>query len=190
MEASSRSFVLFFSTLILIGYDRACSPPNPGKRRVRSYSFPSTRDDSSPACYRSPTMPNDFDHRALNLQDKKPIVYTALSKKYFYMRLLIVKFVLQAGSVPINPFMSFDYYLADTVDRDIIRNANNNLVDLADEVWVFGSISNGVMVEIKQIKAKGRPVRYFAVVDDKDFKEISKDEVTFEDGMEAFRGVL
>ncbi len=135
-------------------------------------------------------MATAFEHRALELQDKKPIVFTALSKKYFYLRMLIVKFVLEAGYVPLNPFMSFDYFLADTVDRDIVRQANNVLVDVAAELWVFGSISNGVFAEIKQIKAAGKSVRYFACINDREFKEISPDQLEFEDGVEAFKNEL
>jgi len=84
------------------------------------------------------------------------------------MRMFIVKFVLEQGKVPLNPFMSFDYFLLDTVDRDIIRNANNNLVALADELWVFGSISDGVMAEIKQVRTRGKIVRYFKIVNDRE----------------------
>ena len=128
-----------------------------------------------------------FDHPAASLNEKKTIVFTAMSKKYFYMRMLVVKYVLEMGCVPINPFMSFDYFLVDTVDRDIIRNANNNLVALADELWVFGSVSNGVMVEIKSVSQKGKLVRFFAITDDREISEISKEELPFEDGMEQHK---
>jgi hypothetical protein len=135
-------------------------------------------------------MADQFEHQALRLQEKRTIVFTALSKKYFYMRMLIVKFVLEQGAVPLNPFMAFDYFLADTIDRDLIRNANNNLVNLADELWVFGSISNGVMAEIKQVQAQGKKIRYFTIEHDHDFSEISKENLTFEDGMEKFKNEL
>lgn len=135
-------------------------------------------------------MSMTFSHPAMNLQKKKPIIFTALSKKYFYMRMLIVKYVLENESVPINPFMSFDYYLADTVERNIIRNANNNLVALADELWVFGSISNGVMAEIRQVQNMKKPIRFFTIENDQDITEISRDRLVFEDGMEAFKKEL
>ena len=126
----------------------------------------------------------------MNVQEKKPIVFTALSKKYFYMRMLIVKYVLENGCVPISPFMSFDYYLADTVERDIVRNANNNLVAIADELWVFGSISNGVMAEIRQVQSMKKPSRFFAVENDRDITEIQNNKLLFEDGMENFKEAL
>lgn len=131
-----------------------------------------------------------FSHPAMNLQEKKPIVFTALSKKNFYMRMLVVKYVLENGCVPINPFMSFDYYLADTVERNIIRNANNNLVALADELWIFGSISNGVMAEIRQIQNMKKPIRFFTIENDRDISETSRDDLIFEDGMEKFKEEL
>ena len=135
-------------------------------------------------------MSEEFSHPAMSLQEKKPIVFTALSKKYFYMRMLIVRYVLKNGCVPINPFMSFDYYLTDTVDRNIIRNANNNLVAIADELWVFGSISNGVMAEIRQVRAMKKPIRFFSIENDRDIAEIQNDKLLFEDGMENFKEEL
>ncbi len=131
-----------------------------------------------------------FDHPAACLNEKKTIVFTAMSKKYFYMRMLVVKYVLEKGCVPINPFMSFDYFLVDAVDRDIVRNANNNLVDIADELWVFGSVSDGVIVEIKRVMQKGKPVRFFSITHDREIAEISKEELTFEDGMEKYKNDL
>lgn len=77
------------------------------------------------------------------------LIYPAHSKHYFFFRMHISKFVLQKGFIPLNPFMIFDYFMLDTVNRDTIRNANNNLIKKADELWVFGPISDGVVGEIK-----------------------------------------
>lgn len=128
----------------------------------------------------------------MNAQEKKTIVFTALSKKNFFLRMLIVKFVLEKKCVPINPFMLFDYYLLDTVERDTIRSANNNLVALVNELWVCGSISNGVMAEILQTIPTKKPIRFFAQEseDEGGFSEISKERLVFEDGMEKFKEVL
>lgn len=131
-----------------------------------------------------------FSHPAMNLQEKKPIVFTALSKKSFYMRMFIVRYVLENNCIPINPFMSFDYYLADMVDRNIIRNANNNLVTIADELWVFGSISNGVMAEIRQAQDMKKPIRFFVIENDREISEIKKSKLSFEDGMGSFKKEL
>jgi len=62
------------------------------------------------------------------------LVYTALSKRLFYFRMHISKFVLDKNCVPLNPFMLFEYFMLDTVERDKTREANNNLVKKADEL--------------------------------------------------------
>ena len=57
--------------------------------------------------------------------------------------MFISVFVLENGGVPLNPFMVFDYFLLDAVDRDLICEGNNNLVKHCNEIWVFGVGSNG-----------------------------------------------
>ncbi len=66
-------------------------------------------------------MKKSFAHPALQAQKDKPLVYTAMSKHLFYYRMFISVFVLENGGVPLNPFMIFDYFLLDAVDRDLIR---------------------------------------------------------------------
>ena len=63
-------------------------------------------------------------HRALTIKPADMVVFTAMSKKYFYMRFFVTKFVLDQGVVPINPFTSFDYFLLDAVERDKIGRAH------------------------------------------------------------------
>lgn len=76
-------------------------------------------------------------------------------------RFQICKFVFDQGSIPFNPFMAYDYFLANLVEHDLIRNANNNLLARCDELWVFGEISDGVEVEIAYAKQLGKAVRFF-----------------------------
>lgn len=104
------------------------------------------------------------------------LIYPAFSKHLFYFRMHISKYVLENDGVPLNPFMIHEYFLLDTIDRDKIRKSNNTLVERADELWVFGDISNGVAAEIARAKKSGKPLRYFTVVDSKDIKEISGSE--------------
>ena len=91
---------------------------------------------------------NNFNHVALDIKGSRNLVYTAFSKHLFYYRMHISQFVLGQEKVPLNPFMLFDYFLVDSIDRDVVRRANNSLVLRADEIWVFGDISNGVLSEI------------------------------------------
>jgi len=109
------------------------------------------------------------------------LIYPTFSKHLFYFRMHISKYILENGDVPLNPFMIHEYFLLDTIDRDKIRASNNALVERADELWVFGKISNGVMAEIQLAKKSKKPIRYFEVIASKDIKEISEKEVELEE---------
>ncbi|MBN2202869.1 MAG: hypothetical protein JW700_01635 [Candidatus Aenigmarchaeota archaeon] len=127
---------------------------------------------------------SDFEHKALELDQKTKIIFIAMSKSMFYFRRHAVKFVLEQGFTPISQYGIFDYFLNDSVDRDLVRKANNNLLRVSDELWVFGPVSDGVMAEIKLAKGK-KPIRYFDVKNS-NIEEIAKDKINFEDGMERF----
>ncbi len=118
------------------------------------------------------------------------LVFAAHSKHYFYFRMHISKFILEKGNVPLNPFMIFQYFMLDTVDRNIIREGNNTMVKRADELWVFGPISDGVLDEIKLAKQLNKPIKYFSILDSKEIKEITKHETTFEENLDKFRNEL
>jgi len=110
------------------------------------------------------------------------VAFLSFSKRNFYLRSQISAFVLQNNHVPISPFMNFDYNLSGIVNKDLIRVANNTLIDKAGTLWVFGEVSDGVLVEIFLAMKRKIPVRYFNI-DNKSgiFQEISLDEVRLED---------
>jgi len=135
-------------------------------------------------------MSDKFEHRALDLNEKTKIVFIAMSKHSFYFRRHAVKFVLEQGYAPISQFGIFDYFITDAVDRDLVRKANNNLIRISNEMWVFGPISDGILAETKLVKQWGKPIKYFKIINDKETKEISKDEVEFEKGLEKFSNEL
>ena len=124
-------------------------------------------------------------HRALAIKPADTVVFTAMSKKYFYMRLFVTKFALEQGVVPINPFTSFDYFLLDAVARDTVRRANNTLVARADELWVFGDIADGVRAEIMQAWQQQKIVRFFAFRNDKHIYEVKIGDLVYEDGVKT-----
>lgn len=133
-------------------------------------------------------MSNEFKHRALgiNLNKKTKVIFIAVSKHSFYFRRHAVKFVLEQGYTPISQFGIFDFFITDTVDRDLVRRANNNLIRISDELWIFGPISDGVLAEIKLAKKQNKPIKYFQIVNSKDIKKISKKEVEFEEDLDKF----
>ena len=135
-------------------------------------------------------MPDNFQHHALNLKENKNLVYTAMSKHFFYFRMFISKFVLEKGKVPLNPFMVFDYFLLDSIPRELVIEGNNNLVKRADELWVFGQISNGVLAEILIAKEMGKPIKYFKIEKPHKIIEIEKEQAEFEDEVKQFTNLL
>lgn len=131
-----------------------------------------------------------FSHDALQLNENKKLVFTAMSKHLFYFRMFISTFVLKQNAVPLNPFMTFDYFLLDAVDRDIVREANNNLVKRADELWVFGAVSNGVLAEIKIASGLNKPIKYFKIIDSKEIVPVLVAEIEMEEEVEKYRHEL
>ena len=95
--------------------------------------------------------------------EKRPAIYTAFSKHYFYTKMLISAYVLDRECVPLNPFNNWEYFMDDMVQRDKVVRANNNLILLADEIWVFGPIADGVFAEIQLAHKLNKPVRYFSL---------------------------
>lgn len=129
----------------------------------------------------------DFQHKALLMRADKPLVYTAMSKLNFCYRQYISAFALKQGVVPLNPFMNWDYFLSDLVERDLVREGNNNLVKCADEVWVFGSVSNGVLAEIQMAWELQKPTKFFRIESARDYTSVDLEDVVFEEEVLAFR---
>jgi hypothetical protein len=96
--------------------------------------------------------------------EARRLVYTAQSKQFFYCRDAVCEYVFRVGAIPLNPFRAFDYFLSDRVDRDAVREGNRRLIEVSDEVWVFGStLADGVILEIALASRYGKPVRYFSI---------------------------
>lgn len=123
-----------------------------------------------------------FAHNSLQLQEQKNIVFASFSKKNFYLRFQISAFILIHDKVPISPFMNFDYNLVGLVEKKHIRIANNTMIQRSDELWVFGDVSDGVLVEIFLARKFGKIIRFF-IPDEKieKFKEVGITEVKLED---------
>ena len=128
---------------------------------------------------------NRFKIKTSDTQEMK-MVFTAQSKQFFYCRDVVCEYVLKCGFLPINPFRVFDYFLGDRVDRNIVRRGNNQLIKTCDELWVFGSIADGVLFEIFSAINQNKPVKFFTIGSQlKEIREISVDDITFEPQVHA-----
>ena len=99
------------------------------------------------------------------LRRPRKVIYVAMSNRNFHWRMHVTKFVLDEGCVPVNPFMLFDYYLLHTVNKEVVREAMNNLIAKCDEVWVFGQMSLGVKVQVGIAKRMKKPLRFYDLAD-------------------------
>lgn len=132
-----------------------------------------------------------FQHIAESLQIEKKVVFTAQSCRNFHQRMLICKHAFEQGVVPINPFNVFGYYLYELVERDMVRNGNNNLMKRCDELWVYGEASDGVIAEIRMFKKLGKPIRFFDISElPKEIHEISQDKLVFEGDVQKFSNLF
>ena len=91
------------------------------------------------------------------------VVYPSHSKRNYYAKRIISAYVLKKGCIPLNPFMNWGYFLDDMVERDLVRKANTKLIELSDEIWQFGEISNGCYHELLLGMKRGVLIKFFTV---------------------------
>ena len=114
--------------------------------------------------------------------ERRPVVYTAYSKHFFFAKMLISSYVLDKNYIPLNPFNNWEYFMDDMVDRDLVVRGNNNLILLADEIWTFGPIADGVFAEVKLANSLGKPVHYYSVGKTiRDIQQLTNDKLIFEE---------
>lgn len=109
------------------------------------------------------------------------VIFAAQSKQTFYCRNAVCEYIFNHGSIPVNPFRIFGYFLDERVERRLVRNGNNEMISRCDELWVFGQISDGVLFEIALCRRLGKPVRYFSIsAIAKEIKELKPEDLVFE----------
>ena len=75
--------------------------------------------------------------------------------------------VIDAGYMPIASHLLYPQVLNDNdpAERDLGLMFGLALLRMCDEMWVFGTISPGVVQEIKEAKWLNKQIRYFKGVD-------------------------
>ena len=127
-------------------------------------------------------------HIKISSSEKRKVVFTAQSKQFFYCRNAVCEYVMKQGCIPVNPFRIFGYFLDDRVDRDIVRNGNNEMISRCDELWVFGPISDGVLFEIYYSRKLGLPVRFFSIeTRASEIVEVRDEDLKFESEVHNFQ---
>lgn len=96
----------------------------------------------------------------------KKLIFCSHTRHIMHASLLINKFVIEQGCVPINSFTNFGYFLYELAPRHDITESINNIINRCDEQWVFGPITEGVRLEIEMCRTIGKPVRFFDITED------------------------
>ena len=82
----------------------------------------------------------------------------------------IAKYMVRKGITPLSPLHLFSFYEGDS-NREEIMKICKYLIDIADEVWIYGD-SKGCLEELKYAKKKGKPIRLmFSPIDYKELME-------------------
>jgi len=68
----------------------------------------------------------------------------------------ICKWLLTQGVVPISPLHMFSFYEED-VDREVIMDTCKHLINMSDEVWIYGN-SSGCMEEMRYAFSNGKHI--------------------------------
>ncbi len=77
------------------------------------------------------------------------------------------RFALKKGAIPLAPHLYFPQFMNDMnhTERESAMEMNMQLMELCDEIWVFGDrITKGMSAEIFNAEMSGIPVRYFTEV--------------------------
>ena len=76
--------------------------------------------------------------------------------------------------------MIFDYFLLDSVNRNLVVEGNNNLVKRCDALWVFGPVSDGVLAEVLIARELGKKIKYFKIAKPHKIVPVGIEEVVME----------
>ncbi len=118
-------------------------------------------------------------------------MFTAQPKAFFYCRDAVCEFVFRNGSIPVNPFRLFEYFLGDRIRRDIIRRAGANLLRRCDQLWVFGrTVAENMLADILLARRLRKPMRLFSIDSHAAaIEEITANHIDFEEAVYAHTGM-
>lgn len=71
-------------------------------------------------------------------------------------------FAVREGASPLNPILNLDGVLSEKTDRETAMAIDLALLSSADEIWVFGIPTDGMLCEIDAAKEQGIPRRWFS----------------------------
>lgn len=105
------------------------------------------------------------------------IIYAATPFRMQNLADKICDFIEEKGNFPLHPLLAMPYerYNYDRYSRDDIYRICFGLIDLSDELWIFG-IGGGSFKEWIYAKEKGKPLKSFVKIFDPKWLEWMKKE--------------
>ncbi len=105
------------------------------------------------------------------------VIYAATPFRMEYLRDQICNFIESKGHFPLHPLLTLPYerFNYERHDRETIYRVCFGLVDLSDELWIFG-IGGGSLKEWLHAKESGKPTSSFVKQFDPHWKEWSTKE--------------
>lgn len=114
-------------------------------------------------------------------RNTRKMVYVTHSKSWFYAKEVVVQFAVKQGVAAVNPFMNYGFYLNEMVKKDEIVECCHQLIRTADELWVFGPVSEAILTDIAVAVMEGKEIRFFSISDQiSEIHELHMDDVVFE----------
>lgn len=114
-------------------------------------------------------------------RNHRKMVYVTHSRSWFYAREAVTQFAVQQEVAPINPFMNYGFYLNGIADRDEVTECCHQMIRTADELWVFGPVSEAILTDIAVAVMEGREVRFFSISENaNDIHELEMEDIIFE----------
>lgn len=125
------------------------------------------------------------DMRRLRIKEGKrkcrKMVYVTHSRSWFYAKEAVVQFAVKQGVAAVNPFMNYGFYLNGAVEKDEIMECCHQLIRTAEELWVFGPVSEAILTDIAVAVMEGKEVRFFSISERaSEIRELQMDDVVFE----------
>ena len=70
------------------------------------------------------------------------------------------RYAIEKGYIPLTPHLLLPQFLSEETERDLAISIDLRFLDLCEELWVCGEISEGMQREIDHASAMGMSVRY------------------------------
>lgn len=112
---------------------------------------------------------------------QRKLVYATHSRNWFYAREAITRYAVEQGAAVVNPFMNYGFYLNGAVKKDEVDECCHQLIRSADELWVFGPISEAILTDIVVAVMEGKHIRFFSISEQSsEIHELREEDISFE----------